>query len=265
VSILVGMRDRWELTARCIRSIERKTAYEAYEIIIVTNQSAAPATHRFLRAMARRHRVLDFDEPFNYSALNNAAAATARGDHLVLLNNDTEVIGRDWLVAMLEHSQRTEIGAVGARLLYPDGRLQHAGVLIMGTDSSVAGHAFRSFPGGGDYLGRIAAIGNWSAVTGACLMTRRDVFQSIGGLDERYRVAFGDVDFCLRVRESGRLVVYTPLATLLHLESATRGPVFPPEDEVVFRRRWARFFGEIPDPYWNPNLSVQGEAFGLAV
>jgi GT2 family glycosyltransferase len=260
------MRDRGNLTRQCLESVERKTTYRHYEALIVDNGSAEPASVDFLREAGRRHRVLRYDAPFNFSAIINFAAKQAQGEYLLFLNNDTQVISPHWMGAMLEHAQRPEVGAVGARLLYADGRIQHAGVFIMGIPTAVAGHMFKFLPA--KYPGYLAVprmIQNCTAVTAACMMVRRQVFESVGGFDQAFRVAFGDVDFCLRLRDLGMLVVYTPLATLFHYESASRGTLHPPEDDRLFRDRWRRFFEGARDPYWNPNLSVESEIFRLAV
>jgi GT2 family glycosyltransferase/glycosyltransferase involved in cell wall biosynthesis len=266
ISVVVPMRDRAALTRRCLTSLERRTTYRPHEVVIIDNGSVEPASRRLLDDARRRHQVVRHEAPFNFSALVNRGARHATGDYLVFLNNDTEVVTPDWLQAMLEHAQRTEVGAVGAQLLYPDGRLQHAGVFIRGTPTAVAGHRFKLLgPRDLGYLGIPRSIGNVSAVTAACLMVRRAVFEAVGGFDEAFRVAFGDVDFCLRLRERGFLVVYTPLATLYHHESATRGMLHPPADDRLFRVRWRRFFEGARDPYWNPNLAVETESLGLAL
>lgn len=266
VSIIIPMRDRAELTHRCLTSVESRTAYRPYEILLIDNESTETASLDFLERMGQRHRVLRYARPFNFSAINNFGAEHAHGDYLVFLNNDTEVRSGEWLGAMLEHAQWPEVGAVGAKLLYPDGRIQHAGVFIIGTPTAVAGHAFKFSPAGDSgYMGFIDAVRNCSAVTAACMMVRREVFEAVGGFDEAFRVAFGDVDFCLRLRERGYLIVYTPLATLYHHESASRGTMHPPEDDRLFRDRWRRFFEGGRDPYWNPHLSVESELPRLRV
>jgi GT2 family glycosyltransferase len=185
------------------------------------------------------------------------------GDYLLFLNNDTEVETPDWLDAMLEHAQRHEVAAVGARLLYPNRRIQHAGVFLMGTELSVADHAFKHLPEDTDAWFALARVArNVSAVTAACMMVRRQIFEELGGFDERFRVAFNDVDLCLRMRQAGYLIVYTPLATLIHYESATRKALHPPEDERLVRERWRELLAA-GDPYYNPNLSRRRLDFAL--
>jgi GT2 family glycosyltransferase len=265
VSIVIPMRDRAELTRQCVASIDGRSSYKNLELLVVDNGSVEPESRRFFEEIGLRHRVLPYDRPFNYSAINNFAAARATGDYLLFLNNDTEVDSADWIEAMLEHAQRPDVGAVGAKLLYPDRRIQHAGVFIMGTAQAFAGHAFKYLPEHTDvYFGLARVVRNVSAVTGACMMVRRQVFEQLGGFDERIRVAFNDVDLCLRLREAGYLLVYTPLATLIHHESATRKTLHPPDDDRRVRERW-RAFTDRGDPYYNPHLSRTREDFALEI
>jgi len=264
VSILIPFRDRAELLERCVRSIREKTAWKNYELLLIDNGSETSEMKSLLERSAREPntRVLRVDEPFNYSRLNNLASQQARGEHLLLLNNDTEVIESEWLSAMLEHSQRPEVGAVGAKLLYPDNRVQHAGVII--GIGEVAGHSHRMVPDGDPgYYGSLQMIRNYSAVTGACLMTRKSVYDELGGLDEKeLAVAYNDVDYCLRVREKGLLVVYTPYAKLYHHESVSRGLTNNPRESGYMCRRWSKYF---QDPYYNPNLNCNAEDYSLGL
>ena len=181
---------------------------------------------------------------------------------MLLLNNDIEVLEPEWLSAMLEHSQRPEVGAVGAKLLYPDGRVQHAGVIV--GVGEVAGHAFRFYPDSDPgYYGSAVAIRNYSAVTAACMMTRKSVFLDAGGLNETdLAVAYNDVDYCLRLREKGLLIVYTPYAKLRHYESISRGLSNNPRESAYMCRRWAKY---MPDPNYNPHLSQVDEDFSIGV
>lgn len=247
VSIVIPTRNRVELLRPCIASIEKKTTYPNYEIIIVDNDSRDEATLDYLKKSP--HRCLRYAGPFHYASMMNFAVREAAGEHVILLNNDTEVITPDWVEAMLEHSQRPEVAAVGARLLYPDGRVQHEGI-IMGLGGGSALNADHR-----GYFGLGELVMNCSAVTGACMMARREVFEQMGGFDKNLEVAFNDVDFCLRARQQGYLVVFTPFAVLYHHESATRGRLHPEENEQFFRRRWGKP-GEYRDPYYNPNLSL---------
>lgn len=263
VSIIVPTKDRPDLLERCVRSIEERSTYPSYEIVIVDNQSAAHATLEWLADAERRKRarVLRFRAPFNFSAINNFAVARARGDHVVLLNNDTEVLSPEWLEAMLEHSQRKEIGAVGAKLLYPDGSVQHAGV-ILGL-GGVAGHSHRGWAGSDPgYFGIVDTIRNYSAVTFACAMIRKAVYEEVGGMNEReLGVAFNDVDFCLRIRAAGYRIAYTPYAELYHHESASRGYELNPNEVAYMRKTWEWELAR--DPYYNPNLTTVREDFSL--
>ena len=267
ITIIVPTRDRVSLLKRCIESIESKTTYENYEIIVVDNNSTDRDTLRYLDRS--KHRVLRFDESYNFSRINNFAVRNAKGEHLLFLNNDTEVIEPAWLEAMLEHSQRPEVGVVGALLLYPrnhptsrEGTIQHAGI-VLGI-CGVSGHAFRNLPMiDVNYFDLHRVIRNCSAVTFACAMMRRNLFEQLGGLDESLPVSYNDIDLCLRIRERGYLIVSTSYAVLYHHELATRGRLHPPEDETTIINRW----GDIilrGDPYYNVNLTFLREDLSLA-
>jgi GT2 family glycosyltransferase len=266
VSIIIPTRDRVDLLKRCIESIESKTTYEKYEIVIVDNNSTDAETLSYLESL--KHKVLRFNEGYNFSKMNNFAVKQAKGKHLVFLNNDTEVVEPGWLDAMLEHSQRPEVGIVGAALLYPsnsltgrDGTTQHAGVVLW--IRGVSGHAFRKSPMNREnYFNLHRVIRNCGAVTFACAMMRKDVFEQFDGLSEDIPVSFNDVDLCLRIRERGYLIVYTPHAVLYHHELATRGRLHPPEDETYILDRWGRTIAR-GDPYYNPNLTSVREDFSL--
>jgi GT2 family glycosyltransferase len=240
--------------ANAIRSVVRKTTYDRYEFIIVADAAGVPeSTTRALEGTA--HRVLRFERLglFNFSAKVNAGAAVASGDHLVLFNDDLEVIASEWLTALLEYSQEPGIGAVGAKLLYPDGRLQHIGI-VLGV-AGVAAHAFHQHPGVSQgYSGSAIMVRNYSAVTGACLMTRRSVFEEVGRFDERFPIDFNDVDYCLRLRRAGYRIVFTPWAQLYHHESASFGARYHDLSALTeMRRRWADVIDR--DPYYSPHLT----------
>jgi GT2 family glycosyltransferase len=260
VSIIIPTRDRPDLLRRCVSSIETKTTYGSYEIIIVDNGSRGRATLDYLSRTP--HRVMSHDGPFNFSRLNNLAAREATGRYLLLLNDDTEVISPEWLSAMVEHAARPEVGAVGAKLLYPKGRIQHAGV-VLGV-GGLADHSHRHADGftGRGYFNFPNVIRDYSAVTGACLMTRRELFIEAGGLNERdLAVAFNDVDLCLRLRRMGYLVVYTPYAMLYHREAVSRGNMADSAESAYLRASWQ---GELADdPYYNPNLSLSSADFEI--
>ena len=264
VTILIPNRDHGEDLARCIRSIQGKTTYENYEILVIENNSREKETFELYRELQENGeaRVITWEHPFQYAALHNFAVKEARGDYLVFLNNDTEVISESWLEEMLGICQKPQVGAVGAKLFYPDGTIQHAGV-ILGL-GGVAGHIYAGFPGDKDgYAARLVSVQDLSAVTGACMMTKKAVYQELGGMDERFAVAYNDVDYCLRLREAGYSVVFTPYAALYHYESKTRGYEDTLEKQKrleketeAFRKRWGELLKK-GDPFYNPNLSLK--------
>jgi GT2 family glycosyltransferase/SAM-dependent methyltransferase len=261
VSIIIPTRDRYELLSQCVKSVEEKTSYTHFEIVVLDNDSIEPDTLAYLEAITERWRVHRCSGSFNFSRINNLGVAQAKGDYLLFLNNDTQVVRADWLDAMLEHAQRPEVGAVGAKLLYPDGRIQHAGV-VLGI-GGVAGHAFKHVPSGApNYFDLADVVRNCSAVTAACMMVPRRVFEEVDGFDERFRVAFNDIDLCLRIRQRGYLIVYSPLALLYHYESASRGKLHPPEDEELMWRLWGQTI-RAGDPYYSPNLTQSREDWSL--
>ncbi|MGA9770103.1 MAG: glycosyltransferase family 2 protein [Blastocatellia bacterium] len=260
VSIIIPTRDGFENLRRSVLSIESKTDYSNYEIIIVDNGSRKAAMLDYLKRSP--HRVIRHDGGFSFSRLNNLAAREARGDYLLFLNDDTEVISNEWLRAMIEQAARPEVGAVGAKLLYRDARLQHAGI-ILGVRGA-AGHAHRYIDGfsGRGYLNYPNVIRNYSAVTAACLMTRRELFDKAGGFDEQsLAVSYNDVDYCLRLRAQKYLIVFTPYALLYHDESATRGLNLYPEEEACIISRWQNAIAR--DYYYNPNLGSDKEDFSM--
>jgi len=271
VSIIIPTRDRAELLKRCVESIRALTDYRPFEIIIVDNGSVEPVTISFFREVQRddRIRLIVESGPFNYSRLNNHAAKQARGEILVFLNNDTEIDDAGWLTEMVSHGARTEVGAVGARLWYPDGTLQHGGV-VLGL-GGVAGHAFPHIPRGHPgYFNRAMLQQNSSAVTGACMVVRKSVFEELHGFDEvNLGVTFNDIDFCLRLTQRGYRVVWTPFANLIHHESASRGHQRTREEQEEFERavdymqtKWGAEL--MHDPFYNPNLSLNPPGFEIA-
>ena len=258
VSVIIPTRDGVEVLERCIRSIEKRTDYPKYEILIVDNGSCKPETMNFFVTL--RHRVVRLDELFNFSRLNNFGAQQARGDFLLLLNNDTEVISPGWMRAMLELCHLPGVGIAGAKLYYPDRTIQHAGV-VLGI-KGVAGHSHKYFPARNrGYFDSLTCIRNYSAVTAACMLVRRDAFEAVGGFDEELKVAFNDVDFCIRVREKGYRIAWTPYAELYHHESATRGFDLDPREIEFMKRRWKNEL--VNDPYYNRNLTLDDENFSL--
>ncbi|MEK6423143.1 MAG: glycosyltransferase family 2 protein [Burkholderia gladioli] len=271
VSLIVPTRDALELVRTCLTSVLDKTRYPDFEILLVDNGSTDPAALKYFETLAAdgRIRVLRDDRPFNYSALNNAAVREARGELVGLLNNDVEVISPDWLSEMVSLAVQPEIGAVGARLLYPDGSVQHAG-LVLGIQG-VAGNAHKHLPRSAlGYFGRASLIGAFSAVTAACLVMRKAVYDEVGGLNEPdLGVAFNDVDLCLRIQAAGYRNVWTPYAELYHHESATRGEENDPVKRARFEReigymndRWADQLAD--DPFYSRNLTINREDFSLA-
>ena len=255
LSIIIPTRTA-HLLDRCIGSIESKTNHKNYEIIIVANNVNNDDSKSRLEELASKHRVLYYDGPFNFSAINNYAASMAKGEHLLFLNDDTEVLAERSIEAMLEHSQREEVGAVGAKLLFPNNTIQHAGVVIGLFDSCE--HVLKFTPSTEiGYYGSLIATRNYSAVTAACTMIPRRVFQEVGGFDERLAVVFNDIDLCLRIRSLGYLIVYTPYAVFYHHEHASRRgvlPLHPVEEDMLFKERWKELIVN-GDPYYNPNLS----------
>jgi O-antigen biosynthesis protein len=265
VSIIIPTRDNAAFLRRCVGSLERLTTYRNYEILIIDNNSRDPKTLEYLGSMP--HRVIPFREAFNYSRINNFAVSHAAGEYVLLLNDDTEVIDGSWLEAMLEHAQRPEVGVVGARLLYPDGRIQHAGVVVgVGSpwEPGVAMHAYHFYssdsPG---HLGTLRAATNYSAVTAACMLVRKSLFEQVGGLQEEdLPIQFNDVDLCLKIRERGYYVVYTPYAELYHHESVSRGHFSGNRTENLWmRERWGTEMDN--DPYYNANFSRAYGDFNL--
>ena len=261
VSIIIPTRDQAALLRTTIDSILTHTDYDAYEIVVVDNNSVEPDAVAYLASLRPPCQVHRWTAPFNYSAINNFGVRQGRGEQLLFLNNDVEVLRADWLTAMLEYAQFDAVGAVGAKLLYTDGTIQHAGVVL--NVGGVAQHAFRCTAKEVPGVPRLAELPrNCSAVTGACMMVPRRVFDKVGGFDEALRVVLNDIDLCLRIREHGYEVVYTPHALLYHHEGASRGRLHPPEDEERFVARWSAQLGRV-DPYYNPNLSDTREDWSL--
>ena len=271
VSIVICTRDHESLLRTAIESISTKTTYPNYEIVVLDNGSRDAATLDYLASISVRPgiTVIRDDSPFNYSRLNNTAVSHTHGQVLCLLNDDIEVLTPGWLEEMASFAVQPHVGAVGARLWYPDGTLQHGGVII--GIGGVAGHAHpRLTRKQSGYFNRGVLQQELSAVTGACLMVRRDVFDEVGGLDEQIAVAFNDVDLCLRIRAAGYRNIWTPFAELIHHESASRGYEDNPEKIARFQRevrfmqdRWGAVLDN--DPYYNPNLSMRAGDFTLTL
>lgn len=271
VSIIIPMRDRVELIERCVASIREETDYSSFEFVIVDNGSIEAATLSFLRRIEQEGiaRIIHDGGSFNFSRLINRGAAAARGEVLAFLNNDMEVTEGGWLREMVSHAMQPKSGAVGARLWFPNGTLQHGGV-ILGL-GGVAGHPYARIPRGHPgYFNRAWLQQNSSAVTGACMVVRKSVFDEAGGFDEtNLAISFNDVDFCLRLLKAGFRNVWTPYANLIHHESASRGHQPTPEEQAQFRREadyMQRKWGDelLHDPAYNPNLSLNLPGFELA-
>ncbi len=268
ISILIPNKDHVKDLQRCIDSILEKSSYRNYEILVLENNSTEQATFDYYESLKEngRIRVLYYEGAFNYAAINNFGADAAQGSVLLLLNNDTEVITRNWMEELLMYAQRDDVGAVGCMLYYEDYTIQHAGVVIGLGAHRTAGHThYRMGRENLGYMGRLCYAQNVTAVTGACLMTRRSDYLAVGGFSEEFAVALNDVDYCLKLREKGYLNVFTPFAALFHYESRSRGTdVERPSAEnaaryeresALFREKWASALLQ-GDPYYNPNFSL---------
>lgn len=272
VSIVITTRNAHQLVADCIESIVTKSTYGNFEIVLIDNESDSDDSINWMRDAQRRYSMLSVqrvDGPFNFSALNNEGVRLAKGEYVCLMNNDITVITPDWMERLVGIASRPDVGAVGPKLLFPDDRVQHAGI-ILGV-GCWAGHLGKGFPRySTGYVGRLALMGEFSAVTGACLFVSKNRFNEVGGLDaEKYKVACNDVDFCLRLKREGYVNVYTPWVELYHHESATRGYEDTPEKKARFKREvaamWDQWTTEMAnDSAYNPNLTLRYEDSSLA-
>ena len=274
VSILIPNKDHTEDLEKCLQSIWKKTTWDRFEVIVIENNSTDPATFAYYEKARQRYdglKVVTYpDKGFNFSAINNFGRKAAEGDYLLLLNNDTEVITPNWLEEMVMYAQQKRVGCVGAKLLYPDDTIQHAGIGF--GIGGVAGHLHKYFPAASDgYMGRLNYVQDVYGDTAACLLIRREIYDEMNGLDESYAVAFNDVDFCVRVREAGYTNVFTPFAQLYHYESKSRGTEDNPEKQKRFQGEVLRFqarWGDLlaaGDPCTNPNFDIQREDFTLKI
>ena len=271
ISIIIPNKDHIDDLKRCMNAIDSKSTYKNYEYVIVENNSTDPATFQYYKDLEKENpkaRVVYWDGPFNFSAINNFGAKYARGEYFLLLNNDTEIINPDCLEELLGYCMRSDVGGVGARLYYEDDTIQHAGVVI--GFGGIAGHCFVMQPRGTTgYCHRIICAQDYSAVTAACMMVKKEAFEKVGGLSEDLAVAFNDIDFCLKLRKAGYLIVYNPYAELYHYESKSRGLEDTPEKVARFNREMAVFEKKWPeilrdgDPYYNPNLTLKSQDFSL--
>ncbi len=272
VSIIIPTRDLGKVLDRCLESIFTQTVYPNYEVILIDNGSVEKDTAQIINNWSEkekeRFKCYRLDIPFNFSKINNYGVSQATGDYLLFLNNDTEVITSDWLNAMVEQVQRPAIGAVGVLLLFPDNTIQHAGV-VMGL-GGVAGHSYYNMPQTPGYFSNVIGLNNTSAITGACLMCRREVFEQVGGLDEELTVAYNDVDLCLKLLEKGYRNLYLPHVVLYHHESKSRGYEDTPEkkerlnrESKIMESRWQKYIDN--DPYYSPHLSRDFQDYRIKV
>ena len=270
ISILIPTYDQPEKLECAVDSILEKSTYTNYEIVIMNNSSEQEPALRLFDELRKRNqiKIIDYPHPFNFSAINNFGVSQIASDHVVFLNDDTEVITSSWLEAMLDYAQRDQIGAVGAKLLYRDNTIQHGGILI--GHPQIAVHAHRGFPRDSEgYQKRLVSVQNFSAITAACMMIRRKLFLEVGGFDENLPLAFNDVDLCLRLIALGKRIVWTPYAELYHDESQTRGLEVTLKKQKrlasetnYFLEGWNDVI-ERGDPYYNPNLSLENGAFRI--
>lgn len=274
VSIVIPNKDHLEDLSRCIASILEKSTYDNYEIIVVENNSTTEEIFDYYKKIQENPnvKVIVYQGDFNYSAINNLGVSHAQGEYILLLNNDTQVITLDWIEEMLMYAQRSDVGAVGAKLYYEDRTIQHAGVVLGLGQHRTAGHShYRVSSNNLGYMGRLCYAQNVMAVTGACLMMRKKVFDELGGLDENFAVSLNDVDLCVRAWKAGYVNVFTPFAELYHFESVSRGLDDQGEkaerynrESEAFRKKWKEVL-EAGDPYYNPNFSLDRSDFALRV
>ena len=274
ISIIIPNKDHVEDLRRCITSIIEKSTYDNYEIIVVENNSETREIFAYYEELANNPavKIIPYKGDFNYSAINNLGVSHASGDYVLLLNNDIQIITVNWMEELLMYAQRPDVGAVGAKLYYPDKTIQHAGVVIGLGAHRTAGHVHRRQKRENlGYMGRLCYAQNMSAVTGACLLVKKALYEEAGGLDESFAVSLNDVDFCLKLRKLGYLNVFTPFAEAYHYESASRGSDMTGEaaaryndESARFRERWKEQL-EAGDPYYNPNFSLDKSDFSLRV
>ena len=270
VSIIIANKDHVDDLSRCVESIINVSTYDNYEIIIVENNSENSDTFAYYDEIGKnpRIRILKYEGVFNYSRINNFGEKQASGEYIILLNNDTKVITPDWIEEMLMYAQRKDVGVVGAKLYYEDKTIQHAGIVIGLGAHRTAGHTHYRVPEANvGYMGKLCYAQDVTAVTGACMMVRRFLYEELGGLDEEFAVALNDVDFCLRVRAKGLLNIFTPFAELYHFESKSRGSdkkdtsaVRYRQESDRFRLKWEKELAK-GDPYFNPNFSLDHSDF----
>lgn len=274
ISIVIPNKDHAEDLRRCIKSIVEKSTWENYEIIVVENNSETKEIFSYYEELKNNPqiKIVTYEGAFNYSKINNLGVSQATGDYVLLLNNDTQVITVNWMEELLMYAQRQDVGAVGGKLYYGDKTIQHAGVVIGLGAHRTAGHVhYRQKRENLGYMGRLCYAQDMTAVTGACLMVKKKLYEAAGGLDEGFAVSLNDVDFCLKLRRMGYLNVFTPFAELYHFESVSRGlddqgekAARYNEESARFREKW-RAELEAGDPYFNPNFSLDKSDFSLRV
>lgn len=274
ISIVIPNKDHAEDLRRCIKSIVEKSTWENYEIIVVENNSETKEIFSYYEELKNNPqiKIVTYEGAFNYSKINNLGVSQATGDYVLLLNNDTQVITVNWMEELLMYAQRQDVGAVGGKLYYGDKTIQHAGVVIGLGAHRTAGHVhYRQKRENLGYMGRLCYAQNMTAVTGACLMVKKKLYEAAGGLDEGFAVSLNDVDFCLKLRRMGYLNVFTPFAELYHFESVSRGlddqgekAARYNEESARFREKWKAEL-EAGDPYFNPNFSLDKSDFSLRV
>lgn len=272
ISIIIPNKDHLDDLKRCITSITEKSTYDNYEIIVVENNSVTDEIFAYYEELKKNPdiHIVTYEGDFNYSAINNLGERHATGEYVLLLNNDTQVITLDWMEELLMYAQRSDVGAVGAKLYYEDNTIQHAGVVLGLGAHRTAGHShYRVSSNNLGYMGRLCYAQDVMAVTGACLMMRRSLFEELGGLDESFAVSLNDVDLCIRAWKAGYLNVFTPFAELYHYESVSRGLDDQGEkaqrynrESEAFRARWKELLDK-GDPYYNPNFSLDRSDFAL--
>ncbi len=272
ISIIIPNKDHYSDLKKCLDSIHTKTTYSNYEIIVVDNNSTDAQTLRYVTEMGKNGiiKLLHWNDTFNFAAINNYAVQNSNGEFVVLLNNDTEVISPEWLEEMLMYAQRKDVGAVGAKLYYTDNTIQHAGIILGFGKDRVAGHSHHMFSRASvGYMGKLCYAQNVSAVTAACMMIRTECYKEVDGMDEEFKISYNDVDLCMKIRQKGYLIVFTPYAELYHYESKsrgyedTRGKIVRLELEALrFRTKWENEI-EAGDPYYNPNLTLERSDYSM--
>lgn len=269
VSIIIPNRDHLDDLRTCISSIQERSTWKNYEIIIVENGSTEKTLFTYYDEIERtgKAKILYWTKPYNFAAICNHAARCAVGNYLLFLNNDMEIITHNWLEEMIMHAQLPGTGAVGAKLLYPDNSIQHGGVII--GIAGIAGHAYKHLPSNSmRNMGQLQSVHSCSAVTGACMMVEKQRYFSVSGMDESFAVAYNDIDFCLRLQETGLRNVYTPYAILYHYESKTRGAEIGAnkkrfeQEAALMQQRWHRQL-ELGDPYHHPYYDRYDEQYTL--